>query len=285
MSLAWDSGVPPDHPPKTFAGWCRVAIRGLILALLVFGCLVLMLLLRLFERPLFGLRRPITPFITVFVCRTALMVLGLKHRVRGTPMTGRGALVSNHSSWLDIFVLNATKRIYFVSKSEVAGWPGIGWLARATGTVFIERTPARAREQTALFQQRLLAGHKLLFFPEGTSTDGQQVLRFKTTLFESFFAPELRDEISVQPISVFYTAPEGTEARFYGWWGDMTFGGHLLATLAPARQGTVEVIYHPPLSVADYPNRKALAAACEEAVRAGHEELLRAAPERRIVTG
>ncbi len=60
-----------------------------------------------------------------------------------------GALVANHSSWLDIFVLNAAEPVYFVSKAEVAGWPGIGWLARATGTLFIRRDPREAAVQVA----------------------------------------------------------------------------------------------------------------------------------------
>lgn len=188
-------------------------------------------------------------------------------------MKGRGAVVCNHASWLDIFSLNAAKRIYFVSKSEVAGWPGIGWLARATGTVFIERNPTRAREQTRVFEDRLLAGHKLLFFPEGTSTDGLQVIPFKTTLFQAFFAPNLVQEIAIQPVSLIYKAPRGKDPRFYGWWGDMSFGTHLLSTLAPARQGSVTVIYHTPLQVADFSERKALAMACEKAVRAGHAEV------------
>jgi 1-acyl-sn-glycerol-3-phosphate acyltransferase len=205
----------------------------------------------------------------------AFVVLGIRHEVVGGPMRGRGAVVANHSSWLDIFALNAVKRVYFVSKSEVAGWPGIGWLARATGTVFIERNPARAREQTTLFETRLLLGHKLLFFPEGTSTDGLQVLPFKTTLFQAFFDPDLRDRIAVQPVSVTYHAPTGADPRFYGWWGDMSFGSHLLATLAPARQGRVRVTYHAPLDVADFDGRKALAAACEAAVRAGHNDSLK----------
>ena len=187
MSQTWDSGVPPDFPPLGPLGWILVALRMVVLGLLVFGGLVILLLVRLIERPLFGLHRPVTPHITRLVCRTALRVLGLGYRRTGAPMPGRGAVVANHASWLDIFVLNAAKRIYFVSKSEVARWPGIGGLARATGTVFIERNPARAREQTELFEARLLAGHKLLFFPEGTSTDGMLVLPFKTTLLQSFF--------------------------------------------------------------------------------------------------
>ena len=256
-------------------GWVRIVLRALGLIFVVFGGLLILLVLRLIERPIYGLHRPVTPHITRTVCRISLFLMGLRHDVSGVPLIGHGAVVANHSSWLDIFVLNAAKRIYFVSKSEVAGWPGIGWLARATGTVFIERNPARAREQTALFKQRLLAGHKLLFFPEGTSTDGLQVLPFKTTLFQSFMSPDLREEIHVQPVSLTYHAPPGADARFYGWWGDMSFGAHLLQSLAPARQGRVEVTYHAPLRVAQYTDRKALALACENAVRAGLEAHLK----------
>lgn len=271
MSSTWDKGSHPDMPSMGLGGWVRVALRGTALALLVFGGLIVLLLCRLIERPLCGLNRPVTPYITQFVCRGAFVILGIKLKLRGTPMKQRGAVVANHSSWLDIFTLNAAKRIYFVSKSEVASWPGIGWLARATGTVFIERNPARARMQTELFEARLLAGHKLLFFPEGTSTDGQQVLPFKTTLFQSFFAQGLHDSIAVQPVTIRYHAPEGADPRFYGWWGEMQLAPHLLATLAPKHQGWIEVIYTQPLPVADFDNRKALAKACEDAVRAGHE--------------
>lgn len=273
MKQVWENGDHPDMPKFGIAGWLRIVLRGAALAVLVFGGLVLLLIIRLIERPLCGVERPVTPYITQFVCRSAFVILGMRFSYTGTPMAARGAVVANHTSWLDIFALNAVKRIYFVSKSEVAKWPGIGWLARATGTVFIERNPARARMQTELFQSRLLAGHKLLFFPEGTSTDGQQVLPFKTTLFQAFFADGLREEIAVQPVTVVYRAPAGTDSRFYGWWGSMEFGTHLLATLAPVRSGSVEVVYCAPLKVADFDNRKALAAGCEAAVRAAHDAL------------
>jgi 1-acyl-sn-glycerol-3-phosphate acyltransferase len=264
--------------PKIRGGdWLRIMIRATMLIILVFGGLLLLLLVRLFERPLFGLHRPVTPYITQFVCRSAFRILGMKVTIKGAPMAARGAVVANHTSWLDIFALNAAKRIYFVSKSEVANWPGIGWLARATGTVFIERNPAKAKAQTELFEARLLAGHKLLFFPEGTSTDGQQILPFKTTLFQAFFAPNLKDEIHVQPVAVIYTAPKGTDRRFYGWWGSMEFGTHLFATLAPAHPGSVSVIYCAPLKVTDFANRKALAAACEVEVRDAHQLATRSA--------
>ena len=239
--------------------------------MVTFGCLGLLLMVRLVERPLFGPRRPLTPWITQFVCRSAFVILGMRFATRGQPMRGAGAVVANHASWLDIFALNARKRIYFVSKSEVANWPGIGWLARATGTVFITRTARDAAAQRRVFEERLGAGHKLLFFPEGTSTDGRQVLPFKTTLFAAFFAEELRASLSVQPVTVIYHAPEGADARFYGWWGDMEFGAHLLQTLAARPQGGVTVIYHTPLRVRDFADRKTLARACEEAVRQGFE--------------
>lgn len=270
MSMTWNKGTTPaPAPPNSAAAWLRVALRALALIVVVFGGLLILLALRLIERPIHGIKRPWTPSLTKAVCRTALRILGLGLHVEGMPLQGQGAVVANHSSWLDIFVLNASKRIYFVSKSEVAKWPGIGWLARATGTVFLVRDRRQAAAQTKVFQARLLAGHKLLFFPEGTSTDGLQVLPFKTTLFQSFFAPELIDHLHVQPVSVTYHAPPDQDPRFYGWWGSMTFGAHLLSTLAPARQGRVKVIYHPPLKVSEFSDRKALALAAETAVRAG----------------
>lgn len=271
----WREASEPELTPPNLAGWLRIIARALPMAVLVFGGLLILLAVRLVEMPIFGAHRPWTPHITQFVCRNALRIMGLGWHVQGAPMPGRGAIVANHTSWLDIFTLNAAKRIYFVSKAEVSGWPGIGWLARATGTVFITRDPALAREQTALFQERLLAGHKLLFFPEGTSTDGLVVLPFKTTLFAAFFAPELRDEIAVQPVSVFYVSPDASQPRFYGWWGDMGFGAHLLHTLAARKQGRVEILYHPPLQVAEFPDRKALARRCAALVEEGHAELAR----------
>ena len=267
---SWHSEDAPDPIELGLIGWVLVVLRGLPLAVLVFGGLIILLTLRLIERPIYGVRRPITPFITQFVCRNAFRILGMGFQSTGELMTQRGAVVANHSSWLDIFSLNARKRVYFVSKAEVAKWPGIGWLARATGTVFIERDRKKAREQTLLFQERLTAGHKLVFFPEGTSTDGQRVLPFKTTLFAAFFTEELRDFMYVQPVSVIYHAPSGQPNRFYGWWGDMDFGPHLLKTLGARRQGWVELIYHVPAKVSDFENRKALAAHCEDAVRHAH---------------
>jgi 1-acyl-sn-glycerol-3-phosphate acyltransferase len=269
MSPTWTGAPQPPPPVLGPRDWLRVLRRGAgILGALVV-CFPLLLILRLPERAIWGEARPLTPWITQGVCIWTCLCLGLRRDVSGGPMTGEGAYVANHVSWLDIFVLNASKRMYFVAKAEVAGWAGIGWLARGTGTVFVRRERAEAAKQAALFESRLHAGHRLLFFPEGTSTDGLRVLPFRPTLFAAFFADGLRESLQIQPVSVVYTAPEGQAASFYGWWGDAAFGASLLSVLAAPRQGRVTVTYHAPLRVADFPDRKALAAAAEAAVRGG----------------
>lgn len=251
-------------------GWLRVAVRAPILTFITYGGLAILVLVRLVEWPLFGQSRPITPYITQAVCRAGLVILGLRLVVIGTPMTAKGAVVANHSSWLDIFALNAAQRVYFVAKSEVSGWPGIGWLARATGTVFIARKGREAKRQQQLFEERLRSGHRLLFFPEGTSTDAIRVLPFKSTLFQAFFSDGLRHEMHIQPVTVIFTAPQAEDARFYGWWGDMDFASHLLKMLASSRQGRVDVVFHPEVPVEAYESRKALAAYCERVIRTAH---------------
>lgn len=273
MSPTWDSDEPADPVRISASGWLRVILRGIPLAVLVFGGLAVLLLVRLIERPLFGVDRPFTPYITQGVCRSAFVVLRLPLLVRGPRMKVRGGVVANHGSWLDIFALNARKNVYFVSKSEVESWPGIGWLARATGTVFIRRDPKQAKAQLALFEERLQHGHRLLFFPEGTSSDTLRVLPFKPTLFAAFFSDRLVHHMHIQPVTVIYHAPDGADPRFYGWWGDMDFGSHLLKVLAQARQGKVELVYHPPVRVDDFPNRKSLASHLETQVRAAHSGL------------
>ena len=272
MTFTWRSVDPPPETRLGAGQLLRVVLRGVpLIGVLLLGVLATVVL-RMIERPVFKLHRPWTPFITQWVCRAAFLILGMRHEVQGSPMIESGAVVANHSSWLDIFALNACKRVYFVSKSEVADWPGIGTLAKITGTVFINRDPREARVQTKLFENRLLIGHKLLFFPEGSSTDGMRVLPFKSTLFQAFFSQPLRHRMRVQPVSVIYEAPPGTDPRFYGWWGDMNFGAHLVQVLGARRQGCVRVIYHPPVKVDEFADRKALAAAVEAQVRAGMPE-------------
>jgi lyso-ornithine lipid O-acyltransferase len=268
VSVVWKDGSDPEPVHLSLFGWVRAGLRGGAVVAVIGTGLLAMYLLRLIEKPLYGLRRPLTPWITQGVCRLTLAILGLRLSVTGQQMQEKGAVVANHASWLDIFVLNARKRVYFVSKAEVAGWPGISLLAKATGTVFIKRERREAGAQVALFRERLALGHKLLFFPEGTSTDSRRVLPFKTTLFAAFFDEELRGWMQVQPVTVIYRAPKGRDPRFFGWWGAQDMGPHLLKVLAQSPQGSVELVYHAPVAVSDFADRKALAAHCEQAVRA-----------------
>ena len=264
MSPTWQSEDPPLVVAPRGAGWLLAGLRGGALALVLALGLALLSLLRLAEAPVFGARRPVTPWITVGVCRLALILLGIRRRGEGRPDPVAGLLVANHVSWTDIFVLNAVRPVYFVAKSEVAGWPGIGLLARATGTVFIARDPRQAQAQAATIRARLEAGHRLMLFPEGTSTDGRRVLRFRTPLFGALPAGAMR----VQPLTLAYRPPRGADPRFYGWWGDMDMAPHLLQLLAQPRRGEVTVIHHPAIE-AHGRDRKALALACETAVRDG----------------
>lgn len=262
----WRTAPPAPWRPRGM-DWLRIVWRALAIGGVTYGGLILLLLMRIPESLIHGQNRPWTPHITRTVCRTALRLFGLRLDVQGRPMQGEGAIVANHGSWLDIFVLNACDLVYFVAKAEVHGWAGIGWLARATGTMFIARKGTEAKAQEAMFRERLHAGHRLLFFPEGTSTDAIRILPFKSTLFAAFLADGLRDRLHVQPVTVLYHPPKGEEARFYGWWGDMDFAGHLLRMLAAPRHGCVTVTFHPPLRVSDFPDRKVLAAEAEAAVR------------------
>lgn len=267
MSVTWREG--PDLVPARpgAGGYLRACLRGVPLLLLLGVGLGLKMLLRAVEKPLCHPRRPVTPWITVLVCRSALRLLGVRLRILGQPMRGAGAMVANHSSWLDIFALNAQRPVVFVSKAEVAGWPGIGPLARATGTLFIRReSRGEAAQQARAVAERLGNGETLAFFPEGTSTDGRRVLPFKPALFAGLLAPGLADELAVQPVTLSWEAPEGEDPRFYAWWGGMEFGPHALAVLAARRPGRVRITYHPPIPVPGR-DRKSLAAEAEAAVR------------------
>ncbi|MEM7530203.1 MAG: lysophospholipid acyltransferase family protein [Pseudomonadota bacterium] len=199
-----------------------------------------------------------------------LWLAGLRHRVEGTPVDG-GALVANHCSWLDIFALRATTLMYFVSKAEVADWPGVGFVTRVTGTIFIERRRSQAKAQEAVLRSRIAADQLLIFFPEGTSTDGLRVLPFKSSLFSVFYDEGQGADIMVQPVTIQYQpAPNSTlPAEFYGWWADMPFYGHIIDVFARSRGGLVTVTFHPPAKPADFPDRKALAEHCQRLVAKG----------------
>jgi 1-acyl-sn-glycerol-3-phosphate acyltransferase len=271
--LAWDEAPAPQIPP---AGAARIVGAACRLALIVPGtvaALLSYLALKGLERGLPAARGPRQAVSSAWG-RGAAWLLGIRVRSVGAPMAQGGAMVANHSSWTDILVLLAAARITFVSKAEVKGWPGIGTLARAADTMFIERRRTQAQVQGREMAARIKAGQQLMFFPEATSTDGLRVIPFKTTLFSAFYGPEVGD-VWVQPVSVVYQPRPGAGRTrdFYGWWGDMEFAAHIWTLLTRSYGGMATVHFHPAVRAADFADRKALAAHCDVEVRRGVEDL------------
>ena len=185
--------------------------------------------------------------------------------------------VSNHVSYLDVFVLGAWLPGSFIAKSEVSGWPVFGKLAKLQNTLFFERNVRRAADQIAIMREHLANGKSLIFFPEGTSTPGTHVEPFRSSLFQ---AAEGEDTV-IQPVSVAYTAYDGepmtqAERDYYAWYLPMTFLPHFLNALG-LRRAEVELVFHEPVRVADFESRKACAAHCEHVVRDGLQRALEGA--------
>lgn len=268
MRAGWDGAPPPAAPPLTLAGRARRWARAPLAAVWLLGCFGTFLMLNLLDRLLRrGGERALAPGMVRLWARGALRLLGLRAEIRGKPAPEAGALVANHSSWIDIVALQRATRLTFVSKAEVAGWPLIGAIGRAIGTEFIERRSTEARRQSDALARRIAAGDRLCLFPEGTSSDGLRVLPFKSALFGVFLEPAAR--VPIQPVSLRYHPAPDLPPAFYGWWGEMDFGGHLARLLARSAGGRVVITFHPPLDPAAFADRKALAAAAERAVRAG----------------
>ncbi|OAN65495.1 lysophospholipid acyltransferase family protein [Magnetospirillum moscoviense] len=202
-------------------------------------------------------------------------LVGFDIVVRGRIETTRPALfIANHASYLDIIVLGSLIDANFVAKSEVANWPGFGFLSRIAQTVFVDRKRGGTARERDLLQSCLNAGRSLILFPEGTSNDGNRVLPFKSSLFAvAEDAARTGQILPVQPVSVAYTRLDGlplTRAmrQFYAWYGDMTLAGHLPAALGLGRV-TIEVTFHPVVTIADFPDRKALANHCHDVISHG----------------
>ncbi|MFO0997981.1 MAG: lysophospholipid acyltransferase family protein [Alphaproteobacteria bacterium] len=215
-------------------------------------------------------RRRIPPFYHRISCR----ILGLDVRVLGTPSRSHPVLfVVNHSSYLDISVLGSILEASFVAKSEVKDWPFFGLLAKLQRTVFVDRAVRSTAGQRDAIVARLEAGDDLILFPEGTSSDGNRVLPFKSALLSCAETSIGGRAVTVQPVSVAYTRldgmPLGRNLRpFYAWYGDMDLISHIWHALGLGNV-TVEVNFHPATSVAEHGNRKALTRYCERAVIAG----------------
>ncbi len=193
--------------------------------------------------------------------RRLCVILGLRVQVDGRPAPGC-LLIGNHISWLDIPALGAQGEIGFLSKAEVRDWPLIGWLAETAGTHFIERRANRIHEISAMLHRRIAQGHTLMIFPEGTTSDGAEVLRFHPRLFA--LAREARLEI--QPVAIAYRrAADGQRDTVAPFIGDDTLLAHLLRVIRHPGL-TVEIRFLPPLPSVEETSRRALAERTRSAI-------------------
>ncbi len=193
-----------------------------------------------------------------------LRILNVEVRIEGV-LGGTGGnvmVVANHISWLDIFVLNAHHPVRFVAKSELAKWPVVSQMIRGAGTVFIERERRRDTRRVNHQMARVLAGGDVVaIFPEGTTTDGTDLLPFKSSLLQ----PIVEAEGHVQPVAIRYRTPEGEPAMAAAYVGETTFAQSFWAVCG-ARALTVHLSALPVLPARNG-HRRELARAARESIR------------------
>ncbi len=241
------------------------AIGAITLALLPFQAVAVA-----FELPL---RRRIPSFYHRMVCA----ILGVRIRVRGQRMHEHPLLiVANHSSWLDIPVITAVAPVVFVAKQEIASWPLFGTLAKLQRSVFVDR---KRRQKTgdvnAEIARRLAEGDPVLLFGEGSASDGNRVLPFRSALIgaarDALAEAEHTGRVWIQPLSVAYTAVWGLpidrrDRPRVSWYGRRPLPPHLMGI---ARSGAVDVTvtWGEPVAFDEQSDRKEVARALEAQVR------------------
>lgn len=215
-----------------------------------------------------------THMLPLLFHRTACRIFGIRVKICGTPVTGTPVLFAgNHLSYLDIPAIGSILPASFVAKSEVRGWPLFGLLARLSQTVFVQRVRQAAGRGNADMLDMLEREHSLVLFAEGTSTNGESVYPFQS----SFFDVCIKSGFNVQPFTLrlcavgrqTITDSSGAVALrdLYAWHlhMDTPLTAHLWR-FAKTRGASLDIIFHPPLSGTDFPDRKALAQNCHNIV-------------------
>jgi 1-acyl-sn-glycerol-3-phosphate acyltransferase len=216
--------------------------------------------------------------IPVLVCRTLCAALRLRVVEHGVASAGTPRLfVANHVSWTDILVLGSTRPLCFVAKSEVAGWPGLGALARVQDSIFVDRNARFALPAVnAAMAARMAAGEDVVLFPEATTGEGNRLKRFHAVHFAAARdllsrRPDI-ETVTVQPVAIVYAHRDGLPLGRLGrlsvaWFGDSEFLPHLWDLL---RSGPVDcrMIFAAPLPFSRTDERKAMARSAQESVRA-----------------
>ena len=233
-----------EATPIGLAGWLRLTARaiGLVALLLVF--VPLHYLYRFFS---YG-----SPFPMLFL-RYAARVCGARVEVVGTHLKRDVFFVANHISWIDILALAGASGTAFVAKAELAEAPVVGWLASLNRTVFVKREHRMGvAEQINALKEALVDNWSVTVFPEGTTTDGQSLLPFKTSMLSVLEPPP--PGVLVQPVILDY----GPVAEWIGWIGEE--GGVNNAKRILSRKGSFKVALHylKPFSPEDFKGRKAI---------------------------
>jgi 1-acyl-sn-glycerol-3-phosphate acyltransferase len=167
-------------------------------------------------------------------CRRIVKMLGFRCEVEGRVPRG-GVVVSNHLSYLDILLYSSVRPFVMVAKTEVRGWPLLGWLTAQAGTVYVERGggPKTYPGVNAAMAEAYGSGLPVLFFPEGTTTDGAGVLPFRRGLFHSV----LNNGVPLRTAALRYSLENAavncgaSVAQEVCWWGEMGFASHLFRVL------------------------------------------------------
>ncbi len=211
--------------------------------------------------------------------RNCLRALGCRVRRHGRPARGKSVLyVANHTSYIDITVLGSILQASFIAKSEIKDWPIFGTLAKLQQSIFVDRKPQNARAHAEEMTKRMMEGDSLILFPEGTTSDGNMVMRFKSALFKVADTRIDDKAVTVQPISIAYARvdglPMGRHLRpFFAWYGDMDMVTHLWQLLGMSRVG-IDVIFHRPVTLDEFESRKALSDHCQNVIARGVSDSL-----------
>jgi len=159
--------------------------------------------------------------------RRLLKIFKLEPQVAG-PVPTRGLHVSNHLGYLDILLLASITPAVFVSKSEIKSWPLVGWLTQMGGTLFVNRERrGQVGRMNYEIQAALDRGALVVLFPEGTSSNGEKVLPFRSSLLES--VAQTSHPLSISAIQ--YAIEDGDASEDVCYWGEHTFLPHLLNLL------------------------------------------------------
>lgn len=190
--------------------------------------------------------------------------VGVKVTIQGAPCTQPALWISNHISWLDIPIIGSTAPVGFLSKAEVLDWPMIGWLAKQAGTLFIVRGAKDASARAASdLQNHLQADHSIVLFPEGTTSNGEALLRFHARPL----APALSGQLLIQPVAIRYLEADGRINQDVPYIGEDTLLKSVKRVLGRAHI-QAEIIFLAPVNAADFKDRKSLANHLQQAIAA-----------------